>query len=258
MIDVSTRSSRTIPRDRIPKGHRMVSQLFAFSDASMPPLWDDDRNGPTTVAVPSENVKHALLSPDGRSLLIVDQDGNARLQDAATGTPRGPAFHPEGPPGNRSRDGRYSLFGTLITLRLWDTWSGRPCGEPFQNQMAQATASFSPCGTILATHWHFTAQLWDCATGLALGPPMDLSSNQISQPIFTADGRRLYIASNGLEVWRVPPPAADDPERLRLSIEVRTGLEVNENATIQKLSHAGWLERMRRLEQLGGPCDVVE
>ena len=55
-----------------------------------------------------------------------------------------------------------------------------------------------------------------------------------------------------------PPPAADDPERLRLSIEVRTGLEVNANATIQKLSQAGWLERKRRLEQLGGPCDVGE
>ncbi|MEI8381308.1 MAG: serine/threonine-protein kinase [Planctomycetota bacterium] len=258
VVDVRTRSMRTFKWDGLPKGHRAVAQLLGSNDSSVPLLWDEDRGGPTTVAVPSENVKQALLSPDGRSLLIVDQDGNARLQDAASETPRGPAFHPEGSPSERSRDGRYTLFGTLTTLRLWDTWLGRPCGEPLQNEMAQATASFSPCGTILATHWHFTAQLWDCATGLALGPPMDLSSNQISQPIFTADGRRLYIASNGLEVWRVPPPAADDPERLRLSIEVRTGLEVNENATIQKLSHAGWLERKRRLEQLGGPCDVVE
>jgi hypothetical protein len=45
---------------------------------------------------------------------------------------------------------------------------------------------------------------------------------------------------------------------LRLSIEVRTGLEVNENATIQKLSQASWLERKQRLQELGGPCDVPE
>ncbi|HND50970.1 MAG TPA: hypothetical protein PLV92_01185, partial [Pirellulaceae bacterium] len=52
-------------------------------------------------------------------------------------------------------------------------------------------------------------------------------------------------------------PAKDEPERLRLSGEVRTGLEVDEHSTIQKLSQARWLERKRQLEQLGGPCDVI-
>jgi serine/threonine protein kinase/WD40 repeat protein len=258
IIDVRTRSLRTVTPDLIPQGHRAIAGLFGYNDSAVPPLWDDDRDGPVTVAVPDDNVKQALLSLDGRRLLVVRKDGSARLQDAALGTPLGPAFQTEGWARERSRDGRYTLFGTLNTLRLWDTWLGRPCGEPLQNEAANAAASFGPCGTVLATHWNFSAQLWDCATGLALGPPMELPSTQSSQPIFTADGRRLYIPSSGFEAWRVPPPAADDPERLRLSIEVRTGLEVNENSTIQKLSQASWLERKRRLEQLGGPCDVGE
>lgn len=244
--------------DRIPKGHRTVTQLLHYSDTSFQPLWDDNRGGPTTINVPGEDVKQALLSPDGRRLLIVRNDGSARLHDAAAGTPLGPAFQPEGSARERNRDGRYTLFETLTTLRLWDTWLGRPCGDPLKNETANATAAFGPGGTVVATHWGFSAHLWDCATGLELGPPMELSSNQISEPIFTIDGRRLYIPSSGLEVWRVPPPAADDPERLRLSIEVRTGLEVNENATIQKLSQASWLERKQRLQELGGPCDVPE
>ena len=258
VIDVHARSMRTFAPDRIPKGHRPVAQLLAFSDSSVPPLWDDNRDGPTTVAVPDEDVKQALLSPDGRRLLIVRNNGSARLQDAASGTPLGPVFQAEGFARERNHDGRYTLFGTMTTLRLWDTWFGRPCGEPLQNEMANATASFDPGGTVLATHWHFSAQLWDSATGLSLGPPMELPSNQSSRPIFSADAQRLYIPCSGMEVWRVPPPAADDPERLRLSIEVRTGLEVNENSTIQKLSQASWLERKHRLEQLGGPCDVGE
>ena len=256
VLDVRTRAIRTFASDRLPQGHRAVTALLGYRDTSVPPIWDEDRGGQTTVAVPDDGFKQALLSPDGRNLLIVRQDGSAKLQNAASGVPLGPAFLPEGPPSERTRDGRYTLFGTMTTLRLWDTWLGRPCGEPLQNEMANATASFGPGGTVLATHWHFSAQLWDSATGLALGPAMELPSNQISQPIFTADGRRLYIPCSGLEVWRVPPPAADEPERLRLSIEVRTGLEVNENSTLQKLSQASWLERKHRLEQLGGPCDV--
>ena len=51
---------------------------------------------------------------------------------------------------------------------------------------------------------------------------------------------------------------ADEPERLQLSVEVRTGLEVDENLVLRKLSQAQWLDRKQRLEKLGGPCDVAK
>jgi serine/threonine protein kinase/WD40 repeat protein len=264
VIDVRTRSLRTIKPESIPKGHRTVAQLLGFFDISSPPLWDDERDGPTTVAVPDGPVKHALLSPDGHRLLIVHGDGNVTLQDAKTEVPFGPPFQPKGLARDRSGDGRYTLFCTPLyepppkTIRIWDTFVGHPCGETFANEFIHSKATFSPSGTVLATYLHFSAQLWDSASGLALGKPLELSSNQFSKPVFAPDGRRLYIPSDGLEVFRVPPTATDDPERLQLSIEVRTGLEANQNLAIQKLNHANWLERKRRLEQLGGPCDVEQ
>jgi hypothetical protein len=56
-------------------------------------------------------------------------------------------------------------------------------------------------------------------------------------------------------LWIATASASARP-RLQLSVEVRTGLRVNENGTLEKLSQAEWLDRVRRLEQLGGPCDV--
>jgi WD40 repeat protein len=257
VYDVSTRSVRTLAPEQIPHGHRAVSQLLGFNHSLAPPLWDDDRGGPATVAMPRDDFNQALLSADGQSLLLVGADGMAQLHDAASGTPLGPEFQAEGTACERASDGRYTLFWTGNTMRIWDVGVGRPCGDELQVR-GNPQAAFAPGGTVLATHCDFSAQLLDCATGLMLGPPMELSSNQISTPIFTPDARRLYIPSSGLEVWRVPLPAADDPERLRLSIEVRTGIHVGEYSTIRKLSQADWLERKRRLEELGGPCDVAD
>jgi hypothetical protein len=47
-------------------------------------------------------------------------------------------------------------------------------------------------------------------------------------------------------------------ERLRLSVEVRTGSEFDENSgTIKPLTLAKWLKRQaRRWKEFGGPCDV--
>jgi hypothetical protein len=56
--------------------------------------------------------------------------------------------------------------------------------------------------------------------------------------------------------WDFPPPAADEPVRLRLSVEVRTGYTVSEQGRMQRLTQAQWLERQRQLQALGGPCDV--
>jgi hypothetical protein len=52
------------------------------------------------------------------------------------------------------------------------------------------------------------------------------------------------------------PPAADEPERLRLSVEVRTGYTVNDQGRTQRLTEDQRLERQRQLQALGGPCDV--
>ena len=256
-FDVRTRKFRLFPPGSVPKGHQATVQLLGTGDSLVPPLWDNDRDAPTSVAVPAGVPKRMQLSRDGRRLLIVGADGVAQLREVSTGSTTGPAFQPVGDVRELSRDGRYAIFGSFTSLRLWDATLGRPCSDPFPQETLNSVCAFSPDGTMLVTHWQGTAHFWDCATGMMLGPPLALSSTGISRPIFTPDGRWLYLPKHGLEVWRVPEPAVDDPERLRLSIEVRTGLEVNENSTVQKLPQADWLERKRRLKQLGGPCDVL-
>jgi hypothetical protein len=75
---------------------------------------------------------------------------------------------------------------------------------------------------------------------------------------FSPDGQTVLTGSRDktARLWDVVPPAADDPERLRLSVEVRTGFFLNANGMREKLSQAQWLERQAQLQKLRGYCDV--
>ena len=48
-------------------------------------------------------------------------------------------------------------------------------------------------------------------------------------------------------------PLPDDLPRLAAWVEAATGLELDERGSIRVLDRDAWLERRRRLEQLGGP-----
>ena len=52
-----------------------------------------------------------------------------------------------------------------------------------------------------------------------------------------------------LHVFKAPQPAVDDPEHLRLLVETRTGLRVDEDGMIQRLSQAEWQKRRGQLAQ---------
>jgi hypothetical protein len=52
---------------------------------------------------------------------------------------------------------------------------------------------------------------------------------------------------------KVPVPAKDDPERIKLWIEVLTGTEMDDQGTLQALDFKTWKKLRERLKQLGGP-----
>ena len=54
-------------------------------------------------------------------------------------------------------------------------------------------------------------------------------------------------------LWDAPASLPDDVPRLAAWVEAATGLELDERGSIRVLDRAAWLERRRRLEQLGGP-----
>jgi hypothetical protein len=57
-------------------------------------------------------------------------------------------------------------------------------------------------------------------------------------------------------LWDTVPPAIDDSERLRLSIECLAGIHVQSERARQRLSQKEWLERRHELDRRGGPCDA--
>jgi hypothetical protein len=61
---------------------------------------------------------------------------------------------------------------------------------------------------------------------------------------------------NTARLWHLPPPAADKPERLKLSVEVRTGYYLDDDSIRRELTYDQWLERRKKLDELGGFCDI--
>jgi tetratricopeptide (TPR) repeat protein len=71
---------------------------------------------------------------------------------------------------------------------------------------------------------------------------------------FSPNGRFLLTTdSSTARLWDAPSPLPDDVLRLAAWVEAATGQELDERGSIRVLTRTDWLERRRRLEQLGGP-----
>ena len=75
---------------------------------------------------------------------------------------------------------------------------------------------------------------------------------------FSPDGQTVLTGSEDklARLWSVPRPAADEPNRLRLSVEVRTGYYLDTDGNRRELTQAQWLERRQQLDEIGGFCDI--
>jgi WD40 repeat protein len=151
------------------------------------------------------------FSPNGKIVATADNDGTARLWNAATERQIGKpikvtaaqiwdvAFCPTGP--------------VLVTgdshgaARFWDVASHRQLGAPIKASSRKLNwVTFSPNGKILATAGDDgSVRLWNAVTRRQIGAPMTSPGNRVSEVIFSPDGKLLAAAdSDGtVRLWSV-------------------------------------------------------
>ena len=148
------------------------------------------------------------------------------------------------------------------TIWIWDALSRKKVGQiPAAHEGYVGRCSFNLRGdTVVTGGMDRSVRFWDVESRLVCGVPLR-HEGELSVVSWTPDGRKLLTAAfdKTMRLWNLVPPAIDDPrhpERLRLSVEVRTGCRVDEDGNVVRLNQAEWLERQEKLFAMGGPCDV--
>ncbi len=144
-----------------------VSQAASAADLQ-PPLRGD------------KIVTAAAFSPDGRFLVMCDEDNSTRV---------------------------------------WDTVSGRPLSAPFHVAQAPLFAAFSRDGQLLVTTGpDGIARVWDPSTGIALTPPMQHPA-LCRRACFSADGGKLMVLQDvgTVTTWDLTPDMRPVAELMKVA-----------------------------------------
>jgi WD40 repeat protein/serine/threonine protein kinase len=202
-------------------------------------------------------VRTALLSPDGQVVLTCSLDRTARLWSARDGSPLSPPLEHKG----EVRGGAFRPDGQAVataaadgTVRLWEVPSGRSLAPPLLHDSWVQSVAFSPDGkTLVAGCADGTARLWS-ADGAALGAFL-AHRGPVNRVAFSPDGKTVLTGSgDGMaRLWTPPPPVGGDPAHVTLWVQVRTGMELDAEGTVQVLPAEVWQERRRQLQERGGP-----
>jgi WD40 repeat protein len=156
----------------------------------------------------------ALVSPDGRRVLLAGDDGTARLFDLDSGEAVcAPLRHGDAVvQASFSPDGQRLVTASWDrTARVWDARTGKPLTGPLAHEGAVEQAAFSPDGRLLVTaSQDHTARLWDAATGKLVCPPL-AHEDEVSRAEFSPDGKHVVTAclDHTARVWEVPAGIVD-------------------------------------------------
>ena len=260
-----------------PDGMRVITSDWGRRGAvDTVQLWDAKTgNRLFNLKVGNAMITSAAFSPDGTRIATAGGDHTntflfPRVWDAKTGELIFSLEHHT----QVSVKTAFSPDGTRIlttskdrTVRLWDAETGRHTAilEIPGNSWEMNDAVFSPDSTLVFVITRLgDGVVWDAASGLIV----DLFKGwgYLKSAAFSPDGRRVAVemgqfGEHGAQVWDLRPPARDDPECLRLSIEFRTGLAWNDKTKSPNVLSAEKISERRKLldkNYKGKFCDARE
>ena len=197
----------------------------------------------------------AMFSPDGRTFVTGDATGS-RLWDRASLTVlAGPMGGTDAVPGAFYPNGKDILLVKDGIAQIWDTAANRLTGQPpFHPEGGIERVALAPDGrTILISGPERLARTWDVATGKAIGPPIVL--DRVLPVAVFPNGRTLAVGGSGgrIVVWTLPEPMPGTAQRLRLWVELLTGMQLDRRGAVSALDSDALRSHRQELDEQGGP-----
>lgn len=194
-------------------------------------LWDlttGQAKGPRFHISLNENQKTSILalSPDATALLAFDgrkigllDPSKGRLIGELKSPPRGVKDMTFSP------DGKKALICAGDKVFLWDLATLEVLREHTHKGVLKA--AYSPDGQRLLAWGDNAARLYDAASGLYLGSPMQASS-PLRQTLFSPNGRLiLTIHDHEVRLWPTPLSPANRAQGITLWVQILTGMELD-------------------------------